>query len=94
MTRANVAGYKKKYKVFLYTLSTCGWCNKTKQFLKDNNVEYEYLDVDTAGSEERRQAIEDLKARGALLRFPIIIIDDQTLINGYKPDEIKEVLGL
>jgi len=94
MTRTKVAGVKKEHKVFLYTLSTCGWCKKTKQFLKENNVEYEYLDIDTASSEERTQAIEEMKARKVRLGFPIIIIGDQTLIIGYKPDKIREALGL
>jgi len=27
-----VEGEKKEHNVFLYTLSTCGWCKKTKEF--------------------------------------------------------------
>jgi len=42
-------------------LSTCGWCKKTKQFLRENDVEYEYLDVDTATPEERKAAIKSLR---------------------------------
>lgn len=94
MTPTKVEGEYKVHKVFIYTLSTCGWCKLTKQFLRDNKVEYEYLDVDTASSEDRRGAIKELRARKAPPGFPIIIIDDEKLINGYKPDVIKEALGL
>ena len=94
MTPTKVEGEHRAHKVVIYTLSTCGWCKLTKQFLRDNKVEYEYLDVDTASSEDRRGAIKELRARNAPLGFPIIIIDDEKLINGYKPDAIKEALGL
>ncbi|HUS78021.1 MAG TPA: glutaredoxin family protein [Patescibacteria group bacterium] len=89
-----VEGSKRGHKVFLYTLSTCGWCKKTKQFLKDNAVEYEYMDIDTCTSEERQSAIQDLKTRKAPLGFPLAIIDDETLISGFKPEKYKEVLNL
>ena len=35
---------KDKGKVFLYALSTCGWCKKTKAFLNEQGVEYSYVD--------------------------------------------------
>ena len=94
MSIVKVEGNKKDHKVFLYTLSTCGWCKKTKQFLKDNDVEYEYMDVDMCTSEERKKVIEDIKARKASMGFPLAIIDDEILISGYKVDKYKEVLGI
>lgn len=79
--------------VVLYALSTCGWCKKTKQFLKDNKVEYEFLDVDTANSEERRAAIKYLQEKKVPLGFPVTIVDDETVISGYNPGALKEALG-
>ena len=94
MSIVKVEGNKKDHKVFLYTLSTCGWCKKTKQFLKDNDVEYEYIDVDKCTREERKKVIEDIKARKASMGFPLAIIDDEIMISGYKVDKYKEALGL
>ncbi len=94
MTVVKVEGSKRGHKVFLYTLSTCGWCKKTKQFLKDNAIEYKYMDIDTCTSEERQSAIQDLKTRRSPLGFPLAIIDDETLISGFKPEKYKEVLNL
>jgi len=94
MSIVKVEGNKKDHKVFLYTLSTCGWCKKTKQFLKDNDVEYEYIDVDMCTREERKKVIEDIKARKASMGFPLAIIDDEILISGYKVDKYKEALGI
>jgi glutaredoxin len=89
-----VDGEKKNHKVFLYTLSTCGWCKKTKELLKEKGVAYEYLDVDALKAEERKTAIEDLHKRNAPLGFPVIIIDDKELISGYQPEKILGVLEL
>ena len=94
MSIVKVEGNKKDHKVFLYTLSTCGWCKKTKEFLKDNDVEYEYIDVDKCTREERKKVIEDIKARKASMGFPLAIIDDEIMISGYKVDKYKEALGL
>ena len=94
MSIVKVKGEKNDHKIFLYTLSTCGWCKRTKDFLKENLVEYEYIDVDKCTSEERRKAIEDIKSRKAPVGFPLAIIDDEIIISGYKPDKYKEVLNL
>ncbi len=94
MPSTKVDGDKKEHKVFLYTLSTCGWCKKTKELLREKGIAYEYLDVDVLKAEERKAAIEDLQKRNAPLGFPIIIIDDSQLINGYQPEKILGALGL
>lgn len=94
MSIIKVKGEKSDHNVFLYTLSTCGWCKRTKEFLKENNVTYSFLDVDKCTSEERRKAIDDMKSRKAAMGFPLAIIDDNILISGYKPDKYKEVLNL
>jgi len=94
MPATKVEGPRKEHRVFLYTLSTCVWCKKTKELLRESGVAYEYLDVDACSSEEKRSALDSLKSRNAQLGFPIIIVDDKTLITGYKPDEIREALGL
>lgn len=94
MPISKVEGTKKDHKVFLYALSTCGWCKKTKQLLSENDVEYEYLDVDKSTSEERKQAISYIKSRNVPLGFPIIIIDDEKVISGYKDRDIKEALEI
>jgi glutaredoxin len=89
-----VEGENKEHKVFLYTLSTCGWCKKTKQLLKENDIEYEFLDVDLCSQEKRSQAVSDIRSRNIPLGFPIIIIDDEEVISGYKEGAIREALDI
>ena len=94
MNTVKVDGKNDKNKVFLYTLSTCGWCKMTKQYLKENDVAYEYLDLDKSSKEEQHEAVDDLKRRNAPVAFPAIIINDKTIISGFKKDAIAEALGL
>jgi glutaredoxin len=94
MPRIKVKGSKKDHEVLVYALSTCGWCKKTKQFLRNNSIEYEYVDLDLASPEERQPIIDELSSNNIPLAFPITIIDNQTMVRGYNPDKLTEELRL
>ena len=79
--------------VKIYTLSTCGHCKSTKRFLDDNDVRYEFVDVDLLQGDERQKVIDEVKQINSRLSFPTIIIGD-TIIVGFKEDQISEALGL
>ena len=89
-----VLGKNNKHKVLMYAISTCAWCKLTKKFLKDNNIEYEYVDVDLSNIEGREKIRREILKRGGSLSYPAIIIDDKILINGFRKDEIKETLEI
>jgi len=88
-----VSGNNKKHKVFVYALSTCAWCKKTKQFLKDKDVEYEYVDVDLLSKEDLERVKAEITSRGAQLLFPLIVIDDKVIITGFREDQISGALA-
>ena len=94
MQTIKVQGKNSKHKVLLYALSTCPWCKKEKQLLRDNNVEFEYVDVDLCNDEDYEKIGDDLLNRGGRFSFPAIIIDDRILINSFKEDEIREHLEI
>ena len=89
-----VDGGKSDHGVFLFALSTCGWCKRTKEFLGENDVAFEYIDVDKCTLEEKREVGRLLKEKDVPLGFPVTIVDDEVVITGFKPDDFKEVLGL
>ena len=93
MEKVKVEGSKKDKKVFIYTLSTCGWCKKTKDFLKENNIEYEYIDVDKCSRDEQKKIIQELRDKKVPAAFPIIMIDDKT-ISGFKQKQLSKELDL
>jgi len=88
-----VQGRNKNHKVLMYALSTCVWCKRTKQFLKDNDIDHEYVDVDLESGEERDKIERELASRECYV-YPALLIDGRRLIKGFNLDEIKEVLGL
>ena len=94
MVLVKVDGEKNNHKVFLYTLSTCGWCKKVKELLKENKVNYEYVDVDLLKADERKAALDDIHKKNVPIGFPVIIVDDIKVISGYQPEKIKEAIGV
>jgi glutaredoxin len=94
MNTTKVEGTKKDHKVLMYAISTCAWCKMTKKYLKDNKVEYEYVDVDLCSDKDRQAIRNDIVKRGGEPNYPIIIVDDKVMINGFRKDRINEALNL
>jgi len=66
----------------------------TKRFLSESKIEYEYVDVDLCSEEDKRKIREDIRRRGAEPSYPVIIIDDKKVINGFVQNRIKEALEI
>jgi len=89
-----VPGKKKTHQVKIYTLSTCGWCKKTKELLKALDVEYEYIDVDILTGNDIIEADEEVKKYNPNRTYPTIVIDKgKHVIHGFNEKEIKEKLS-
>lgn len=89
-----VPGKNKNHHVKIFTLSTCGWCKKTKALLKDLDVEYEYLDIDLLKGNDYIEANEEVKKYNPYRTYPTIVIDHgKHVILGFKDEEIKEKLS-
>ena len=94
MQTIKVQGKNNRHRVLMYAISTCGWCKRAKKFLRDNNINYEYVDIDLCSREDRDRIREDIISRGGRLSYPTIIVDDNILITGFQPGRVKEVLGI
>lgn len=79
--------------VKLYALSTCGHCKNTKKLLNECRVDYDVVEVDLLEGSEREEVLEEIKRLSQQCAFPTIVIGD-TVIVGYKEDEIRKALGL
>lgn len=94
MNFSKVPGENNTHKVLLYALSTCAWCKMTKQYLKDNGIEYEYVDVDLCDEKDKEKIRQHILSKGGALSYPTIIIDDNILVTGFRKDKFKEILGI
>ncbi len=80
-------------KVKMFTLSTCSHCKATKKFMADNNIEFDFVDVDLLTGQEREDIIEEVIKFNPNGSFPTIIIGDKIII-GFREKAIREALGI
>jgi glutaredoxin-like protein NrdH len=94
MNKIKVSGKNNKHKVLVYALSTCAWCKMTKKFLSDSGVEYEFVDVDLASAQDHEKIRDDILKKGAEPSYPTIIVDNKTVIVGFRKDLLQKALEL
>lgn len=87
-----ISGKNKGY-IFLFTLSTCIWCQKTKKLLKELGVEYSFIDVDLVLDESKAELMADLSKNNPEMSFPTIIISGKEKIIGFDEEKLKELLS-
>jgi glutaredoxin len=92
MKMEHVAG-KKKGDIMLYALSTCVWCKKTKAFLSELGIEYSYVFVDLLNEVEKKEVMEVVAVWNPECSFPTVVINNESCVVGFRPDEIKEKLA-
>jgi len=92
MTTEHVGG-NDKGKIMLYALSTCGWCAKTKELLRDMGVAFDYTFVDLLDGKEQDDAITTVEKYNPSGSFPTLVIDGRKIIIGFREQEIREALG-
>ena len=74
--------------VKVYSTPTCPWCVRVKQFLKDNNIEFENIDVSSDQS-----AADEMVNKTGQMGVPVLDIDGEIII-GFDKEKIKASLGL
>jgi len=79
-------------KVRLYSLSTCPQCKGLKQFLDNNNIMYELIEVDLLDSGEQWVASKELKRYNPSATFPTLVVEE--VIKGLDEEAIRGALGI
>lgn len=75
-------------KVKVYSTPTCPFCIRTKQFLKENSIEFEDINVSTD-----QQAAEEMIQKSGQMGVPVLDIEGEIII-GFDKEKIKKALGL
>ncbi len=83
---------KKKARVMLYALSTCGWCRKTKALLNSLGVEYNFVDVDLLKGAEQEKAMKEVEKWNPNSSFPTVVVDNKPIV-GFDEQRIREAVG-
>lgn len=74
--------------VKVYSTKTCPWCYKVKDFLTENNIKFQDIDV----SSDQNAAQEMVKKSGQM-GVPVIDIDGQFVV-GFDVAKIKSLLKI
>lgn len=79
-------------RVRMYSLSTCPVCKKVKEFLKNNNIETEVIEVDLLDSGEQWVALKELKKINPNETFPTVVVEKAVV--GYDEEGLKKLLEI
>lgn len=74
--------------VKVYSTPTCPFCTRVKQFLKDNNVEFENIDVSV-----NQDRVQEMVDKSGQMGVPVLDIEGK-IITGFDKEKIKTALGL
>lgn len=90
----HIEGEKSTPKLRMYSLSTCGFCDKARQYLTDQGFAYDYLELDSLERETKRNLKLELKNTfGTIQLLPVLTIDGTDMIAGFNEEKWAEALG-
>ncbi len=92
--KGSVPGDHNEHNTVFYGISTCVWCKRTRRFLENEGVAFDYIYVDLVPAQEREEVVTQVRRWNPRASYPTIVVDDSKCIVGYRPEEIKEVLRL
>ena len=74
--------------VTVYSTPTCPYCIRAKQFLTENNIVFQNLDVSVD-----HEASQEMVKRSGQMGVPVLDIDGEIIV-GFDKERIVSVLGL
>jgi len=75
---------------FLYALSTCIWCRKTKAFLEESGISYSYIFVDELEGEDKVAIKDEIKKWNPSCSYPTLVVNNEKCIVGFDAEAIKK----
>lgn len=79
-------------KILIYSLSTCGHCRDTINFVAGKGVDFSFIDIDLLERSERKEVLEELKRINPECTFPTTVIEGKAVV-GYDENELEEALS-
>lgn len=72
----------------VFTTSACPYCHTLKEFLKNQGLEFEDVDVS-----QDEKALEEMIEKSGQTRVPVIEIDDKIVV-GFDKEKITQLLKI
>ena len=74
-------------KIKIYSTPSCMYCKAAKKFFKENNLEFENIDVS-----ENQKAAQEMIKKSKQMGVPVIEINNQIII-GFDKEKIEQLLN-
>ena len=74
--------------VKVYSTNTCPYCTRAKEFLEENRIEFENINVS-----DDEEAAQEMIEKSGQMGVPVIVIGDEVIV-GFDKYKIMEVLNL
>jgi glutaredoxin 3 len=74
-------------RIIIFTGSSCPWCNKVKQYLKEKGFRFREVNV-----ERDRDGARELQRRG-IMGVPVVLIGSRPIV-GFDKATINRLLGI
>jgi glutaredoxin-like YruB-family protein len=75
-------------KVLVYGTPTCPYCQKVKEYLKENNIDF--TDFDVSSDQEK---LEEMKDKSGQMGVPVVDIDGK-IVKGFDQEKLNQILGI
>lgn len=95
LTYTHEPGSKKDRSITVYALSTCGFCRRGLQFLRDHSLDFSYVYVDELPLEVKNRVKKELlDTFHKDVSFPFLVLDDRETLVGFIEPDWKATLGV
>ncbi len=74
--------------ITVYSTTTCPYCIRVKQFLRDNKIAYKDIDVSSD-----QQAADEMVKKSGQMGVPVLDIEGEIIV-GFDREKITKALGL
>lgn len=79
----------------VFALSTCGFCRRGLNFLRENSVKFKYVYIDKLEYEKKQKLKENLQKKfNKRVAFPFLVCNDEKAIVGFVRSDWEEICGL
>ncbi|MHA1410876.1 MAG: glutaredoxin family protein, partial [Candidatus Odinarchaeia archaeon] len=86
-------GEKKSCVVKVYALSTCGFCRRALEYLRNHSVNFHYVYVDKLPHDAQDELIAELEEKhNTTVGFPFLVLDDKKCYVGFNFDKYQKIL--
>lgn len=77
---------------FMFALTTCRHCKKTKEYLDTNDAKYHLLYVDEFNGKDRSDLMDKVRSYNPRGSFPTIILPGGKVVVGFREQLLREAL--